>query len=43
MIVLGSRPEAIKFAPVVLVFQSAKESRDSAALMGQHREVTTKN
>ena len=38
-IVLGTRPEAIKLAPVILAFQAAYEFRTRVVLTGQHREM----
>ena len=40
-IVLGTRPEAIKLAPVILAFQRAKEFRTRVVLTGQHREMVS--
>nr|WP_216904853.1 UDP-N-acetylglucosamine 2-epimerase (non-hydrolyzing) [Synechococcus sp. CCY 9618] len=40
-IVLGTRPEAIKLAPVILAFQRAPEFRTRVVLTGQHREMVT--
>ncbi|MFN5695703.1 MAG: non-hydrolyzing UDP-N-acetylglucosamine 2-epimerase [Cyanobacteriota bacterium] len=40
-IVLGTRPEAIKLAPVILAFQQAKDLRTRVVLTGQHREMVT--
>jgi UDP-N-acetylglucosamine 2-epimerase (non-hydrolysing) len=40
-IVLGTRPEAIKLAPVILAFQRASEFRTRVVLTGQHREMVT--
>ena len=38
-IVLGTRPEAIKLAPVIRAFQSASDLRTRVVLTGQHREM----
>jgi UDP-N-acetylglucosamine 2-epimerase (non-hydrolysing) len=38
-IVLGTRPEAIKLAPVILAFQACPEFRTRVVLTGQHREM----
>jgi len=38
-IVLGTRPEAIKLAPVILAFQAAADLRTRVVLTGQHREM----
>jgi UDP-N-acetylglucosamine 2-epimerase (non-hydrolysing) len=38
-IVLGTRPEAIKLAPVILAFQRAPDFRTRVVLTGQHREM----
>lgn len=38
-ITLGTRPEAIKLAPVIQKFQSSKEFRTHVVLTGQHREM----
>ena len=38
-IVLGTRPEAIKLAPVILAFQAAPDFRTRVVLTGQHREM----
>ena len=38
-IVLGTRPEAIKLAPVIQAFQAAPEFRTRVVLTGQHREM----
>jgi UDP-N-acetylglucosamine 2-epimerase (non-hydrolysing) len=38
-IVLGTRPEAIKLAPVIKVFQNATGIRSKVILTGQHREM----
>ncbi|MFM7235357.1 MAG: UDP-N-acetylglucosamine 2-epimerase, partial [Cyanobium sp.] len=38
-IVLGTRPEAIKLAPVILAFQAADDFRTRVVLTGQHREM----
>ncbi|KEF40705.1 MAG: UDP-N-acetylglucosamine 2-epimerase, partial [Cyanobium sp. CACIAM 14] len=40
-IVLGTRPEAIKLAPVILAFQRAPEFRTRVVLTGQHREMVS--
>ncbi|MEI7953325.1 MAG: UDP-N-acetylglucosamine 2-epimerase (non-hydrolyzing) [Synechococcaceae cyanobacterium ELA182] len=40
-IVLGTRPEAIKLAPVILAFQAAKDFRTRVVLTGQHREMVS--
>ena len=40
-IVLGTRPEAIKLAPVILAFQQASEFRTRVVLTGQHREMVS--
>ena len=36
---LGTRPEAIKLAPVILAFQAAPDLRTRVVLTGQHREM----
>ena len=36
-IVLGTRPEAIKLAPVIRAFQQAEGFRTLVVLTGQHR------
>ncbi len=36
---LGTRPEAIKLAPVILAFQRAPDFRTRVVLTGQHREM----
>lgn len=38
-IVLGTRPEAIKLAPVIRVFQQSVHFRTRVVLTGQHREM----
>lgn len=38
-IILGTRPEAIKLAPVIQVFQQAPEFETQVVLTGQHREM----
>ena len=38
-IVLGTRPEAIKLAPVILAFKQAEDFRVRVVLTGQHREM----
>ena len=40
-IVLGTRPEAIKLAPVIRVFQDASALRTRVVLTGQHREMVS--
>ena len=40
-IVLGTRPEAIKLAPVILAFQAAEDFRTRVVLTGQHREMVS--
>jgi UDP-N-acetylglucosamine 2-epimerase (non-hydrolysing) len=40
-IVLGTRPEAIKLAPVILAFQACSDFRTRVVLTGQHREMVT--
>jgi UDP-N-acetylglucosamine 2-epimerase (non-hydrolysing) len=40
-IVLGTRPEAIKLAPVILGFQTAQDFRTRVVLTGQHREMVS--
>ena len=40
-IVLGTRPEAIKLAPVIRVFQSSSAVRTRVVLTGQHREMVS--
>jgi UDP-N-acetylglucosamine 2-epimerase (non-hydrolysing) len=40
-IVLGTRPEAIKLAPVILAFQQAQDFRTRVVLTGQHREMVS--
>ncbi|MCP9809220.1 UDP-N-acetylglucosamine 2-epimerase (non-hydrolyzing) [Cyanobium sp. HWJ4-Hawea] len=40
-IVLGTRPEAIKLAPVILAFQRAGDFRTRVVLTGQHREMVS--
>lgn len=40
-IVLGTRPEAIKLAPVILAFQRASDFRTRVVLTGQHREMVS--
>jgi UDP-N-acetylglucosamine 2-epimerase (non-hydrolysing) len=40
-IVLGTRPEAIKLAPVIQVFQAADDFQTRVVLTGQHREMVT--
>ena len=37
--VLGTRPEAIKLAPVIRTFQAAPDLRTRVVLTGQHREM----
>lgn len=38
-IILGTRPEAIKLAPVIQVFQNSPSLNTSVILTGQHREM----
>ncbi|MBW4627186.1 MAG: UDP-N-acetylglucosamine 2-epimerase (non-hydrolyzing) [Brasilonema octagenarum HA4186-MV1] len=38
-IILGTRPEAIKLAPVIQVFQNSSSLNTSVILTGQHREM----
>lgn len=40
-IVLGTRPEAIKLAPVIRAFQAAADFRTRVVLTGQHREMVS--
>ncbi|MFN9693191.1 MAG: non-hydrolyzing UDP-N-acetylglucosamine 2-epimerase [Synechococcaceae cyanobacterium] len=40
-IVLGTRPEAIKLAPVILAFQACSDFRTRVVLTGQHREMVS--
>ncbi|MEB3320108.1 MAG: UDP-N-acetylglucosamine 2-epimerase (non-hydrolyzing) [Cyanobium sp.] len=40
-IVLGTRPEAIKLAPVIRAFQAADDFRTRVVLTGQHREMVS--
>ncbi|MFN9644964.1 MAG: non-hydrolyzing UDP-N-acetylglucosamine 2-epimerase [Cyanobacteriota bacterium] len=40
-IVLGTRPEAIKLAPVIRAFQCARDLRTRVVLTGQHREMVS--
>ena len=40
-IVLGTRPEAIKLAPVIQAFQAAPNFDTRVVLTGQHREVVS--
>jgi UDP-N-acetylglucosamine 2-epimerase (non-hydrolysing) len=40
-IVLGTRPEAIKLAPVILAFQACPDFRTRVVLTGQHREMVS--
>ena len=40
-IVLGTRPEAIKLAPVIRAFQQAPDLRTRVVLTGQHREMVS--
>ena len=40
-IVLGTRPEAIKLAPVIRAFQQHEEFRTRVVLTGQHREMVS--
>ena len=40
-IVLGTRPEAIKLAPVILAFLAAEDFRTRVVLTGQHREMVS--
>ncbi|MFN9660518.1 MAG: non-hydrolyzing UDP-N-acetylglucosamine 2-epimerase [Cyanobacteriota bacterium] len=40
-IVLGTRPEAIKLAPVIRAFQTADDFRTRVVLTGQHREMVS--
>jgi len=40
-IVLGTRPEAIKLAPVIRAFQQHQEFRTRVVLTGQHREMVS--
>jgi UDP-N-acetylglucosamine 2-epimerase (non-hydrolysing) len=39
--VLGTRPEAIKLAPVIRAFQEADDFRTRVVLTGQHREMVS--
>src|SRR5689334_17844845 len=38
-IILGTRPEAIKLAPVIQVFQKCSDFESQVILTGQHREM----
>ena len=38
-IVLGTRPEAIKLAPVIRMFQACDALQTRVVLTGQHREM----
>ncbi len=38
-IILGTRPEAIKLAPVILAFKSCKSIRTRVVLSGQHKDM----
>ncbi|MEB3306699.1 MAG: UDP-N-acetylglucosamine 2-epimerase (non-hydrolyzing), partial [Cyanobacteriota bacterium] len=40
-IVLGTRPEAIKLAPVILAFRNSEDFRTRVVLTGQHREMVS--
>lgn len=40
-IILGTRPEAIKLAPVIQAFQQCPEMNTRVVLTGQHREMVT--
>jgi UDP-N-acetylglucosamine 2-epimerase len=40
-IVLGTRPEAIKLAPVIQAFQRADDFATRVVLTGQHREMVS--
>ncbi len=40
-IILGTRPEAIKLAPVIQAFQQCSEMKTRVVLTGQHREMVT--
>ncbi|MEB3361994.1 MAG: UDP-N-acetylglucosamine 2-epimerase (non-hydrolyzing) [Synechococcaceae cyanobacterium] len=40
-IVLGTRPEAIKLAPVILAFLASPDFRTRVVLTGQHREMVS--
>ncbi|MFM7264055.1 MAG: UDP-N-acetylglucosamine 2-epimerase, partial [Cyanobium sp.] len=40
-IVLGTRPEAIKLAPVIRAFQQHDEFHTRVVLTGQHREMVS--
>lgn len=40
-VVLGTRPEAIKLAPVILAFRDAPDLRLRVVLTGQHREMVS--
>ncbi|MGB3491469.1 MAG: UDP-N-acetylglucosamine 2-epimerase (non-hydrolyzing) [Elainellaceae cyanobacterium] len=40
-IILGTRPEAIKLAPVIQAFQKCPEMNTRVVLTGQHREMVT--
>lgn len=40
-ITLGTRPEAIKLAPVIQLFQSSPDFKTQVILTGQHREMVT--
>ena len=40
-IVLGTRPEAIKLAPVIQEFQACQLLETRVVLTGQHREMVT--
>ena len=38
-IILGTRPEAIKLAPVIQLFQNSLDFKTLVILTGQHREM----
>jgi UDP-N-acetylglucosamine 2-epimerase (non-hydrolysing) len=40
-LVLGTRPEAIKMAPVIRAFQASEDFRSRVVLTGQHREMVS--
>jgi UDP-N-acetylglucosamine 2-epimerase (non-hydrolysing) len=40
-ITLGTRPEAIKLAPVIQAFRQAEGFETQVVLTGQHREMVT--
>ncbi|MDJ0553849.1 MAG: UDP-N-acetylglucosamine 2-epimerase (non-hydrolyzing) [Microcoleaceae cyanobacterium MO_207.B10] len=40
-IILGTRPEAIKLAPVIKIFQNSPDFNTQVILTGQHREMVT--